>query len=81
MQRARDAGAVVVGELGDRRHYVVEVLCGDLVLAEHDLAVGVACGRLTAEVEHDLKQVVGRRFAERVGDAHGERLEQQLDLA
>ena len=59
MQRALDAGAVVLAELADARDDVVDVLDGDLALGQHELAPGVAGFRLAAEIHHDFEEVRG----------------------
>ena len=64
MQRARDAGAVVLAELGHLRDDMVDVLLGHFALVEDDLATaGVARGWHAAEVQHHLEQPIEAMLA------------------
>ena len=81
VQRALDAGAVVLAELADARDDVVDVALRDLALAEHDLAAGEAGLRQAAEVHDDLEQLVlVGAVAQRVADVRRQRVEQQVEV-
>ena len=57
MQRALDAGAVVLAEIAHVLDHHLQVGQRDLVLAQHHLAVAKARLRQAAQVHHDFEQV------------------------
>src|SRR4029078_365000 len=81
VQRALDAGAVVIAEIADVVDHELQVVFGDLFMAEHHFAAGGAGLGQPAEVHHDLKQV-GAAFgrAQRLDDARRESIEQQVEV-
>src|SRR6266550_6466829 len=81
MQRALDAGPVIVAELPDVVGHVVEVGTRHWVVGQQHLASGHASFRLAAEVEHDLQQLarIGA-FVQGAGEVGGESAGEELDL-
>ena len=72
MERALDAGAVVVAEGADVVDDVLQVGLDDLALEEHGLAAAAEASlRAPAEVHHDLDQVALRRQGLQGGDELG----------
>ena len=81
MQRAGDAGAVVASELAQLAHDGLQDGRLDLVVAEHDLAIGIACRGGPAQVQHDLEQqrVVGLP-SQRLPQRGGQHREQGVEV-
>ena len=81
MQRALDAGAVVVAEIADAADDVFEIVLRHLHVAERRLAAGEARLRLPAEVEHDLQQLVLiDALAQRPDDVRRQRLQHRVQV-
>ena len=81
MQRARDAGAVVVAELAHALGHVLEVGLGDRHLGKQDLAARHPRFRLATQVEDDLQQLRRRRaLMQRSIQVRRQGLRQQLQL-
>ena len=81
VERALDAGAVVVAEAPDVLHHVRDVGVGDLTLEERDLARRIAGLGLPAEVEDDLDQ--GRAVGQgrdRLDDLRRQRREEDVEI-
>jgi hypothetical protein len=81
VQRPFDTGAVVVAKVADVFGDVLEVLFGDLAVAEHDFAAGVARLREAAKVHDDFEQVdAAGLLAQEFADVGGQRLKQQIEV-
>ncbi len=81
VQRALDARAVVGGELADAGDDGVDVLLGDLRLAEDDLFAGIARLRHPAEVEDDFEQLeIVRSPAHTSNDVAGENVDERVQV-
>src|SRR5262249_52110910 len=61
VQRALDAGAIVVAELADVGDDVIEVGLGHFDVAEHHLPAGIARLRKAAQIHDDLEQFAAVR--------------------
>ena len=82
MERALDAGAIVLAERADVVDHVLDVLLGHLALEQHLLATATETrlGR-PAEVHDDLDHVaLGGNCADTVGDLGRQRHEQGLEV-
>ena len=81
MQRALDAGAVIVAELTDVVGDVLQVGRGNRVVREQHLAPGHARLRLTTQIQDDLEQLA-RVYAlmQRAGQVGRQGAREQLDL-
>jgi hypothetical protein len=81
VERAFDAGAVVVAEIADVVDHELKVLFGHFFMAEHDFAPRVAGLRKTAEVHDDFEEVnAALGFVQRLDNARRERLKQQVQV-
>jgi hypothetical protein len=59
----------------------LEVFFGDLFVGEHDFAARIARLRKAAEVHHHFEEINAPfGFAQKVNDARGERIEQEVEV-
>ncbi len=81
VERALDAGAVVVAEVADVVDDEVEVVFGHLAVAEHDFAAGVAGLGQAAKVHHDLEQAAAHlRRLEPFPEGRRQRRQQEVEV-
>src|SRR5690606_7892514 len=81
VERALNAGAVVVAEFTDVRDDVLDVALGHLPFAEHDLPAGEPRLRQAPQVHDHFQQLVSvRTVADRLADVRRQRVQQQVQV-
>ncbi len=81
MQGAFDSRTVVVAEVPDTGHGEFEILPRNRILGENDRLPGEARLRLSAQVEHDLQQLLPPvHLPQRRLNPRWQRLEEQIQI-